>query len=96
MDAAETLFEEFENRQEPIHLAPYETCPYKDICPYSNIGTSVPCYGTYDNRNWDFICDLKELKKEGKLCDGSCDGKACEGEKCNQPIFPDDLYDIRG
>ena len=64
MDAAEKYSEEFEDRQEPIVLAPYESCPYKDICPYSNIDTSVPCFGTYENRDWTFICDVKKLRGE--------------------------------
>ena len=57
------LILEFEERQEPIFLKPYEICVYKDICQFSNLGTEVPCFGCIA-RDWNFVCDIKRLKGE--------------------------------
>lgn len=38
---------DFEQRKEPIVLAPGEVCKYVDICPYKQPN----CYGASKNRN---------------------------------------------
>lgn len=56
------LKKEFKNRQEKIILDPYETCPYKKICPHRRI-SNIECLGCNENRPWKFICDVKRLKE---------------------------------
>lgn len=58
-DYAETLKASLEGREEPIVLKPFETCIYSKVCPYSK----PDCFGTRSDRNWDFVCDIKELKR---------------------------------
>jgi len=54
--------EEFDNRVDPIVLAAYTVCKYKNICPYRLKGSQYYCRGTEPNRNVEFICDIQKLK----------------------------------
>jgi hypothetical protein len=49
-----------------IKLKPRETCPYKEVCYFSN--KSHLCYGTLV-RECEFICNLKYLQLMYKLDD---------------------------
>ncbi|MFW6046352.1 MAG: hypothetical protein ACOCP4_00915 [Candidatus Woesearchaeota archaeon] len=59
------LMNEFLCRTEPIKLEAYEVCKYKDVCPFKNEGDKdIICKGISEDRDWVFICDIKELIKK--------------------------------